>query len=411
MVSLTIEESISKLKINLIRRRPFYGVILMKLNELRESDAIDIASTDGNTIFYNREYMESLTESERNFYLLHQLYHCIFMHPTRMVNKDSKVANIAADYLVNYYIDMEKEEFRRNQIMITPPKDALMVESQEDKDLLEKLSFEQLYEILYKNMKKQEQNKNIDDNIESNGEGKSGLGKNINYQNVKEDLIRPKNVQKTSSNMRRIIQESIITNKMQGNKSMGDMPGNLLRKIEDLIGTRLPWHKYLRRYLSNIASDDLSFDTPDKNHIYRELILPGPYEDENRLEDILFVIDTSGSISDDDLNNFMTQAYNICNDFNATGKVIFFDSIVQDIFDIDKDNFKKARPAGGEGTNVDSAFSYIRDKKLKYICAVVLTDGYFPRPNILIRNVIWCLTEDATTRNIEGYKGSKIIKM
>ena len=65
MVSLTIEESISKLKINLIRRRPFYGVILMKLNELRESDAIDIASTDGNTIFYNREYMESLTESER----------------------------------------------------------------------------------------------------------------------------------------------------------------------------------------------------------------------------------------------------------------------------------------------------------------------------------------------------------
>ena len=210
---------------------------------------------------------------------------------------------------------MEKEEFRRNQIMITPPKDALMVESQEDKDLLEKLSFEQLYEILYKNMKKQEQNKNIDDNIESNGEGKSGLGKNINYQNVKEDLIRPKNVQKTSSNMRRIIQESIITNKMQGDKSMGDMPGNLLRKIEDLIGTRLPWHKYLRRYLSNIASDDLSFDTPDKNHIYRELILPGPYEDENRLEDILFVIDTSGSVSDDDLNNFMTQAYNICNDF------------------------------------------------------------------------------------------------
>ena len=104
---------------------------------------------------------------------------------------------------------------------------------------------------------------------------------------------------------------------------MGDMPGNLIRKIEDLIGTRLPWHKYLRRYLSNIASDDLSFDTPDKNHLYRELILPGAYEDENKLEDILFVIDTSGSISDDDLKNFMSQAYNICKDFNATGKAIF----------------------------------------------------------------------------------------
>ncbi|WP_455543317.1 vWA domain-containing protein [Intestinibacter sp.] len=408
---MTIEESISKLKINLIRRRPFYGVILMKLGELKESDTTDIASTDGSTIFYNREYMEKLTESERNFYLLHQLYHCIFMHPTRMVNKDSKVANVAADYLVNYYIDMEKEEFRRNQIMISPPKDALMAESDKDKALLEKLSFEQLYEMLYKQNKKQKDDINMDDSSENNGQGSSGLGQNIDYKNVKEDLIRPKNVQKTSSNMRRIIQESIITNKMQGNKSMGDMPGNLFRRIEELIGSRLPWHKYLRRYLSNIASDDLSFDTPDKNHIYRDLILPGIYEDENRLEDILFVIDTSGSISDDDLNNFMTQAYNICNDFNATGKVIFFDSIVQGVFDIDKDNFKKARPAGGEGTNVNSALSYIRDEKLEYICAVVLTDGYFPKPNVLIRNVIWCLTEDATTSNIEGYKGSKIIKM
>ena len=61
--------------------------------------------------------------------------------------------------------------------------------------------------------------------------------------------------------------------------------------------------------------------------------------------------------------------------------------------------------------NVDSAFYYIKDEKLKYICAVVLTDGYFPKPNVLIRNVIWCLTEDATTKNIEGYKGSKIINM
>ena len=53
----------------------------------------------------------------------------------------------------------------------------------------------------------------------------------------------------------------------------------------------------------------------------------------------------------------------------------------------------------------------MEDEKLKYICAVVLTDGYFPKPNVLIRNVIWCLTEDATTKNIEGYKGSKIINM
>ena len=229
MVGLTIEESISKLKINLIRRRPFYGVILMKLNELRESDAIDIASTDGNTIFYNREYMESLTESERNFYLLHQLYHCIFMHPTRMVNKDSKVANIAADYLVNYYIDMEKEEFRRNQIMITPPKDALMVESQEDKDLLEKLSFEQLYEILYKNMI------NIDADI-IEGNFTTTLDKFNNELNIKNSIDK-KNIK--VFNTEKALEELIISRKFH------QTPWNKLYKTELLKDIRFPDGKYI----------------------------------------------------------------------------------------------------------------------------------------------------------------------
>ena len=85
---LTIEQSISRLKIDLVRKRPFYGVILMKLNEIKESSSTYIMSTDGSSIYYNKKYMENLNEAERNFYLLHQLYHCIFMHPSRMINKD-----------------------------------------------------------------------------------------------------------------------------------------------------------------------------------------------------------------------------------------------------------------------------------------------------------------------------------
>lgn len=59
---LNIEESISRLKINLIKRRTFYGLILM-------------------------------------------------------INKDVKIANIAADFLVNYYIDIEKMNLKRQELL------------------------------------------------------------------------------------------------------------------------------------------------------------------------------------------------------------------------------------------------------------------------------------------------------
>ena len=413
---LTIEQSISRLKIDLVRKRPFYGVILMKLNEIKESSSTYIMSTDGSSIYYNKKYMENLNEAERNFYLLHQLYHCIFMHPSRMINKDIKIANIAADFLVNYYIDIEKNEFKKAGIIISVPKDAYMIKDEKYKLELNKLSFEQLYEKIYN----QKENKisatpqQITKNNNSNGNNSSTLniyGNNIDLNKIKSDLILPKNIEKTSSNMRRIIQESIITSKVYGSKLIGDMPGSLIRRITELIGTRVPWYKYLRRYLSNIMQDDTSFDTPDKNHIYRKMILPGPYEDENYIEDILFLIDTSGSISEEDLNNFLFQAYNICKDFEANGKVIFFDSIVQDVFDINKENLNKLPLYGGEGTDVNVALKYVKDKKLKYSCILVLTDGYFNSPQVFLRNVIWCLTEDGTEEGIKNYKGSTIIRI
>lgn len=413
---LTIEQSISRLKIDLVRKRPFYGVILMKLNEIKESSSTYIMSTDGSSIYYNKKYMENLNEAERNFYLLHQLYHCIFMHPSRMINKDIKIANIAADFLVNYYIDIEKNEFKKAGIIISVPKDAYMIKDEKYKLELNKLSFEQLYEKIYN----QKENKisatpqQITKNNNSNGNNSSTLniyGNNIDLNKIKSDLILPKNIEKTSSNMRRIIQESIITSKVYGSKLIGDMPGSLIRRITELIGTRVPWYKYLRRYLSNIMQDDTSFDTPDKNHIYRKMILPGPYEDENYIEEILFLIDTSGSISEEDLNNFLFQAYNICKDFEANGKVIFFDSIVQDVFDINKENLNKLPLYGGEGTDVNVALKYVKDKKLKYSCILVLTDGYFNSPQVFLRNVIWCLTEDGTEEAIKNYKGSTIIRI
>ena len=182
---LTIEQSMSRLKINLVRKRPFYGVILMKLNDMKESNTTNIMSTDGENIYYNKKYMEQLNEAERNFYLLHQLYHCIFMHPSRMINKDIKIANIAADFLVNYYIDMEKNEFKKAGIIINIPKDAYMIKNENDRKSLDKLSFEQLYEIIYNKQKSKIQASLHKNHIsKENNSTLSIYGNNINLNKI-----------------------------------------------------------------------------------------------------------------------------------------------------------------------------------------------------------------------------------
>lgn len=412
---LTIEESISRLKISLVRKRPFYGLILMKLNEMKESSDAEIMITNGNTIYYNKKYMDKLNEAQRNFYLLHQLYHCIFMHPSRMSNKDVKIANIAADFLVNYYIDIEKNKFKKAGIIISIPQSAYIAKNEEDRNELEKLSFEQLYEIIYNKQKGNKTSTLGQNDGDSTSEENLSIiniyGNNVNLNKITNDLIIPDNIEKTSSNMRRIIQESIVTNKVYGSKLIGDIPGSLLRRITELIGTRVPWHKYLRRYLSNTLQDDTSFDTPDKNHIYRGLILPGQYEEENYIKDIIFLIDTSGSINEEELENFLFQVYNICKDFEAEGKIIFFDSVIQDVFNINKENLNRISVYGGEGTDVNVALEYIKDEKLDYSCILILTDGYFNPPKVFLRNVIWCLTDEGTEEAIKDYKGSTIIRL
>ena len=77
---LTIEQSISRLKINLVRKRPFYGVILMKLNDMKESNTTNIMSTDGENIYYNKKYMEQLNEAERNFYYINFIIVFLCIH-------------------------------------------------------------------------------------------------------------------------------------------------------------------------------------------------------------------------------------------------------------------------------------------------------------------------------------------
>ena len=79
---------------------PFIGTLLCRLI-IKERNDIPTMATEGKHIFYNREFVESLSLDDLKFVMMHEVYHCAFFHHTRRGYRDPKLWNIAGDYAIN----------------------------------------------------------------------------------------------------------------------------------------------------------------------------------------------------------------------------------------------------------------------------------------------------------------------
>ena len=61
-----MEQEVQRFKMELLRKMPFYGDVLMHL-VFAENKNIPTAATDGKTIWYNPKFLSNLHAGERNF--------------------------------------------------------------------------------------------------------------------------------------------------------------------------------------------------------------------------------------------------------------------------------------------------------------------------------------------------------
>ena len=59
------------------------------------------AATDGKKVFVNKDFFLSLTSSQQNGLLLHEVLHMALLHIPRMGGRDQHYWNVAADIVVN----------------------------------------------------------------------------------------------------------------------------------------------------------------------------------------------------------------------------------------------------------------------------------------------------------------------
>ena len=181
----------------------------------------------------------------------------------------------------------------------------------------------------------------------------------------------------------------------------GILPAFAKRFLEEMKKPQTDWRTILNDFIQEEIVD-YSFTPPDRRFDDGPFFLPDFNEKDDVVEDILFMIDASGSMS----NNMITAAFSeitgAIEQFNGKlkGWLGFFDAaVIEPILFESIDEFRVIRPVGGGGTDFQIIFEYVQlhmqDKLPASI--IILTDGFAPFPQEkLAMNipVLWLLNND-----------------
>ncbi|MDP2684763.1 MAG: VWA-like domain-containing protein, partial [bacterium] len=176
-------------------------------------------------------------------------------------------------------------------------------------------------------------------------------------------------------------------------KKQGKLPGGFESLIDDLLQPKLPWKNLLSRFIQSTIYDDYRIMPPHRNHVYRGIYLPSEF---GEALEIAVALDTSGSISDEELTIFISEVLGICKITNNF-KIHYYaaDARVAEKRIIGTYDTIPNKFPGRGGTDFRPVFDDIEENNINPSVLVYFTDGEGPFPRSAPNYpVIWLMTTD-----------------
>lgn len=163
----------------------------------------------------------------------------------------------------------------------------------------------------------------------------------------------------------------------------------------------LDWKRMLHSFVQEDVFD-YSFTPPDKRMQDSDFFLPDYNVYHEVIRDVLFMVDTSGSVSDDILSIAFEEIRQALEQFqdSLNGTLAFFDRKVHNPMPFSSmEDIKMMHPYGGGGTDYSCIFEYVNSKSSINIptSIVIITDGEGVFPNESVANnipVLWLICGD-----------------
>lgn len=354
MMALTSEQRVTKSHIAIMRSKQFCMFAgVLSVGKVNFTEDLPTAATNGRDVMYNPKFIETLNDKELNFVVLHEALHKAFqhMHLWKKLWKESPMlANMAADYVVNYSI---YEADDRNEITMMPSS-ALF-----DKKYAG-MTTKQVFDLLKKD-------------VESGGGSRGGIDGHDTHDWEGAEALSDDEVKETAKQIDQALRQGeIIRGKMQGNKN---------RSVNELLEPKVNWREQLREFVNATCKnkDRTSWKRPHKRFIGHDIYMPSMIGE--AIGQVVIGIDTSGSIGDKELSEFLTEVVAICDDVSPSSiELLYWDTVVAGHETYHQGDYKSlvqsTKPAGGGGTHVGCVNQYIKDKRIQPEAIIILTDGY-----------------------------------
>ncbi|MFT4762103.1 MAG: putative metal-dependent peptidase [Paraglaciecola sp.] len=388
-MSNTLNE-VSKTTIRLILDEPFYGHfftgIIKEVTERVPTLAVGLAQTQMTKLYVNEHFWQNVlvTPEYRYGVIKHEILHIVLKHILTVKKYDQKdIFNIAADIVVNQYIEPHQ---LIDGVVLLSQFDDLNLETNRDVGYY----YDKLSEAWngYMSSLGTENEQNKTQSIEY-------LEKYINGDNehlAQHDLWQIEIGRMTQAE-RDILEEAlnrVIENTIQriGPRGIGKLPAGLKAYLDSLVISlkpKLNWRRVLRIFTANASR------TYIKNTIRRPSKRYGttPGLKVRNKQKILIAIDTSGSISMPDLEEFFGEMYHIWRQ-GAEILVVECDTIIQN-----KYIYRGVTPKfimGRGGTQFDAPIHFANDEYMPD-AIVYFTDGYANVPKVKSRKpILWMVS-------------------
>ena len=371
-------QSLSKISKELMLKEPYYGFFLIMLNKVWRKD-LPTAGVSKQNINYqlaiNEEFWNGLSDDHKTGLLKHELLHIAFGHLVSFSSfSNKKLANVAMDMEINQYIEAS-----------WLPEGGINIDDYTDIQLDRKAGCRYYYDQLLRLQDEKDKNgtsgdQEMDkllDNIASGDIPDHSTWEEFEDMSDAEKKLIEKQVQK-------ILKDA----KEQTIKKRGNVPGEIegLIILDEVTKAKFDWRGYLRRFTG--TSTKIFTKKIRRKENYR-------YEDNPGLkikmrQHMLLAIDTSGSVSDEELAEFMNEIHHI---HKAGVDITIVQCDAKMYPPMEYKGKHEFQLHGRGGTEFDPVLEYYNANLGKYTSLVYFTDGECSTSVKPKNRVLWVLSE------------------
>ena len=368
----SIERRLQKARTTLLLDHPFFGSLLFRLKG-RESRAVKTMATDGISIYYNPDFVDTLNAATLCGVLAHEVLHPALHHHVRRSGRNPKQWNEACDYAINPLL--------LDAGLHLP--DGVLVDRR-----FREMSAEQIYNQLQ--IEAEQESGDPDNAGQSEGDERTdpsaascdsgAMSAPLTKGGIGQVLDAPVPDEQTPTAEEQAREWSVaVSQAVTLAKQAGKVPAGIGRTLEGSAEAGADWRELLRRLWSETTPADYSWMRPNRRHIWAGLYLPGVTRE--GVGEVAIAVDCSGSVNSRHLRLFEAEIRSIIEGQRPQRVyVLYFDAVVHKVETFEAGQCVSLEPMGGGGTEFGPCFEWLEEHGVVPQTLIFLTDlyGSFP---------------------------------